>query len=98
MKVIALDTEITTWNKGNPFDPRNFMVCYSWASDTTSGANKWPNPHHLQSLVNDANVIATFLLTNSLQAAKSYCVHFHKQSFDQFQGQSFQDLHMLIHL
>lgn len=60
MSVLALDSEITTWNKANPFDPRNFMVCYSWASDTSSGANKWPNPHHLQGLVNDADVIATF--------------------------------------
>lgn len=38
-KVLALDTEITTWNKGHPFDDRNDLVCFSFAtSDGRSGA------------------------------------------------------------
>jgi len=38
MKVLALDTETTTWNNGNPFDKRNWLVCSSWASsDGKSG-------------------------------------------------------------
>ncbi len=32
MNVLALDTEITTWNKGHPFDPRNKIVCYSYCN------------------------------------------------------------------
>lgn len=31
--MLALDTETTTWNKGSAFDPRNYPVCYSYASD-----------------------------------------------------------------
>lgn len=33
MKAFALDTEVTTWSKGNPFDQRNKLVCYSYAGD-----------------------------------------------------------------
>ena len=33
MKVLALDTETTTHNKGNPHDPRNKLVCFSYADD-----------------------------------------------------------------
>jgi DNA polymerase I len=31
MKILALDTETTTHNKGNPYDSRNKLVCYSAA-------------------------------------------------------------------
>jgi DNA polymerase I-like protein with 3'-5' exonuclease and polymerase domains len=33
MNLLALDTETTTWNKGNPFDARNKLVCISYAND-----------------------------------------------------------------
>jgi len=32
MNVLAFDTEITTWNKGHAFDPRNKIVCYSYCN------------------------------------------------------------------
>lgn len=38
MNELALDTETTTFNKGSPYDPRNSLVCYSYASDLGSGA------------------------------------------------------------
>ena len=37
MTVIALDTETTTWNKGNPYDGRNKLVCISYADGNISG-------------------------------------------------------------
>ena len=60
MRVLSVDVETTVWNKGNPFDPRNFMVCYSWASSDSSGAERWPNKEHLTSLLEEATVIPTF--------------------------------------
>lgn len=33
MKILALDTETTTKNKGNPYDSRNKLVCYSYATE-----------------------------------------------------------------
>jgi len=41
MKVLALDCETTTWNRGNPYDKRNKLVCYSYASELGSGAWRW---------------------------------------------------------
>ena len=38
MNILAVDTETSTHNKGNPFDPRNKLVCISWADESGSGA------------------------------------------------------------
>lgn len=38
--VLALDTETSTYNKGNPHDSRNKCICYSWASASGSGAEQ----------------------------------------------------------
>ena len=38
MNILALDTETTTFNKGNPYDKRNRLVCVSFARDNSSGA------------------------------------------------------------
>jgi hypothetical protein len=38
MNILALDTETTTFNKGNPYDQRNRLVCISFASDNRSNA------------------------------------------------------------
>lgn len=35
--MIAIDTENTFWNKGNPFDQRNFNVCISYAFRNKTG-------------------------------------------------------------
>lgn len=41
VKPLALDTEATTYNKGNPYDERNVNVCYSYASAGGMGAKRW---------------------------------------------------------
>lgn len=40
MTVLALDTEVSTYNTGNPFDERNRFVCFSWADAGGSGASQ----------------------------------------------------------
>jgi DNA polymerase-1 len=32
--MLFIDTEITTWSKGSPWDERNFLVCIGWIDDT----------------------------------------------------------------
>lgn len=39
MRPLALDTETTCHNKGNPYDSRNQLVCYSYAYDDVSKAD-----------------------------------------------------------
>lgn len=42
MKILALDTETTTKNKGNPYDSRNKLVCYSAIRvGAPAWADKW---------------------------------------------------------
>jgi DNA polymerase I len=42
MKILALDTETTTSNKGNPYDSTNKLVCYSGCShNNIPWAEKW---------------------------------------------------------
>ena len=36
--ILTVDTEQTTWTKGNPFDQRNYNVCISWK--TTDGEDE----------------------------------------------------------
>jgi len=38
MTVLCVDTETTIHNNGRVYDPRNKMVCFSWADSTESGA------------------------------------------------------------
>lgn len=40
MKILALDVETTTHNKGHLHDERNFLVCTSWASSDGSGCER----------------------------------------------------------
>jgi DNA polymerase I-like protein with 3'-5' exonuclease and polymerase domains len=58
--IVTIDTETTTWNKGHPFDPRNFLVCYSWASNGVgNGARKWDRGG-AQELIDRASVLVFF--------------------------------------
>lgn len=58
MTVLVLDTETTTWNKGHWADSRNKLVCYSWASDKTSGASsEW---EHLPGRMSQADLLIFF--------------------------------------
>jgi DNA polymerase-1 len=40
---LAIDTETTTWNKGNPYDSRNSLVCFSICDGDCGLAFKWPD-------------------------------------------------------
>lgn len=46
MNILSLDVETTIYNKGNPYDSRNFLVCYSWASQSSGiGAERVSHEH-----------------------------------------------------
>lgn len=58
MKVLALDTEATTSNYGNPYDETNELVCFSWASDEGSGVGD--RIEHLHDLVSGFDSVVLF--------------------------------------
>lgn len=63
--VLALDTETTIHNTGNPFDIRNFLVAISWASSTSCGAlrvldDPEASRKAIQDLVDGAGLIIGF--------------------------------------
>lgn len=62
--IVAIDTEITTYNTGHVFDPRNSLVCFSYAIDGgDSGAMYWNEPNAkqvLQQLLHEATTIVFF--------------------------------------
>jgi len=67
VNVLALDTEITTWNKGHPFDPRNFIVCWSFATAQDAGAVKWQSKEQLQQKIDEADLLVLFNAKFDLQ-------------------------------
>lgn len=60
MKLLALDTETTTWNKGNPFDGRNKLVCASYASPTDSGTVPANDLFLVQNLLEGVQLVIGF--------------------------------------
>jgi len=63
MNVLALDTETTTWNKGNAYDSRNKLVCISYASPTStigSGAHHSDNIVLVQNLLQGVRLVIGF--------------------------------------
>jgi len=64
---IALDSEVTTWNKGHAFDPRNKMVCWSFAGQGSSGAVKWPSKENLQQRIRENDLLVLFNAKFDLQ-------------------------------
>lgn len=59
----AVDTESTIWNKGNPYDLRNFLVCYSVADDRGCSATRIDQPgsiDNLQHLCDGSSLIVGF--------------------------------------
>jgi len=71
MRVIALDAETTTHNKGHVFDSRNRLVCYSYACSTGAGAIQWSGDgeslQKLQELVDTNDLIIGFNIKFDLQ-------------------------------
>lgn len=62
MNELAVDVEATIHNKGSPHDPRNFLVCYSVATNAGASAVKWDNRSipNLQALANCSSVLVGF--------------------------------------
>ena len=47
MKLLALDVETSIWNKGNAYDKRNKLVCFSYADGKVSGTQPASRIHDL---------------------------------------------------
>lgn len=62
MNILAVDTEATTHNKGNPYDSRNSLVCYSAATVDGSHSCRWNHTasKNLQSLLAGAGLVVGF--------------------------------------
>lgn len=60
MTPLALDTETTTYNKGHPYDSRNSLVCYSWASDKYSATNRANELDILEGLLTGIDLVVGF--------------------------------------
>jgi len=60
MKLLALDTETTIYNKGNPYDRRNTMVCYSFADAHHSGAILSVDMAYLRTLLETVDLVVGF--------------------------------------
>ena len=62
MQILSLDVETTTYNKGSPHDPRNKLVCFSFALKSISDATIWDDQGKLdvQEMVNDADLVVGF--------------------------------------
>lgn len=60
MNVLSLDVESTTHNKGNPYDSRNELVCYSFATEKGHTAFRFEGPNSVQVLVDGASLLVGF--------------------------------------
>jgi DNA polymerase I-like protein with 3'-5' exonuclease and polymerase domains len=60
MKLLALDTETTIWNKGNPYDARNKLVCFSYADANHSGTSPASRVHDLNEWIQPYDLIIGF--------------------------------------
>jgi len=60
MKLLCIDTETTTSNKGNPYDATNKLVCWSYATDDMSGT--WPASalHLLPPMLKEDTIVVGF--------------------------------------
>ena len=77
MRIIALDTETTTHNKGNPYDSRNKMVCWSWATENVCGALKTEELEYLvDGMLPHRDLVVGFNFKFDLHWFKKYGVEF----------------------
>lgn len=75
--VVALDTEATTWNKGNPYDSRNVLVCYSVATDTGCSATRFSDAalQLLQTVVDSSDLLVGFNFKYDLHWLKKHKIN-----------------------
>ena len=80
MKILALDTETTTHNKGNCYDSRNKLVCYSYASRLGSGAHPWntSTKDDLQTDIDYSDLVVGFNFKFDAHWLSKYGVKFNK--------------------
>lgn len=66
MNPVAIDTETTTFNKGNPYDSRNELVCWSWAhgdesyADLWKDSEDWDSGEHINSCMAEHSLVVGF--------------------------------------
>jgi len=75
MNILALDTETTTHNKGNPYDGRNELVCISFATDTGSGAVRVDNLGAILPRIEASDLVVGFNFKFDLHWIKNYKVY-----------------------
>lgn len=66
MNAVVIDTENTTWNKGNPFDQRNFNVCISFAGDSGKGVCFNEDYGQVKAAIDRADLLVGFNLKYDL--------------------------------
>lgn len=62
MKLLVIDTETSTYGKGNPFDARNNLVCISWWWEGTAYAAR-TSPKllaYMQARIDEADIVIGF--------------------------------------
>jgi len=71
--ILTVDTEQTTWSKGNPFDTRNYNICISWKSDDAEengGVIFAEDRRQFESLYKRADLVVGFNLKYDLHWLK----------------------------
>ncbi len=58
--LLALDSETTIYNKGHVFDPRNRLVCWSYATPDILGVAHIWGEGELQQMIDSASLLITF--------------------------------------
>ena len=79
MKILALDVETQTHNKGHLHDKRNFLVCTSYATNDSSGCVRGIDG--VQALVDEADLIVGFNWKFDLGWLKKTGVKFDNKRF-----------------
>lgn len=80
MNVLSLDVEATTHNKGNPYDSRNKLVCYSHATDNMHTATQWGDNvwKGVQYMVDNYDLVVGFNFKYDLHWFEKHGVDFSK--------------------
>lgn len=74
MNELCIDTESNTWNIGAPFDERFKGVCYSWATESSSGASTWSedSTKKLRDAVEGCRILVGFNLKYDLHVIRKF--------------------------
>jgi DNA polymerase-1 len=81
-KPLAVDTEATTYNKGNPYDVRNHLVCFSYATDLDRGARKVVELPTLPHLLDVSSIVVGFHFKYDLHWLVKHGIEVNKPIWD----------------